>query len=72
MTLLPLRAIYKRAMARGEVGGQPDDRLEMPAVRGGRDRIATPDECAALLEALPAAIGRSGRRRCTPGYGAAS
>jgi integrase len=27
----------------------------MPAVRGGRNRIAAPDECAALLEALSAA-----------------
>jgi integrase len=55
VTLLPLRAIYKRAMARGEVAVNPTTGLEMPAVRGGRDRIAAPDECAALLEALSAA-----------------
>jgi integrase len=55
VTLLPLRAIYKRAMARGEVAVNPTTGLEMPAVRGGRDRIAAPDECAALLEALAAA-----------------
>jgi integrase len=52
VTLLPLRAIYKRAMAKGEVAVNPTTGLEMPAVRGGRDRIATPDECAALLGAL--------------------
>lgn len=52
VTLLPLRAIYKRAMARGEVAVNPTTGLEMPAVRGGRDRIATPDECARLLDAL--------------------
>jgi integrase len=53
VTILPLRAIYKRAAARGDVAVNPTTGLEMPAVRGGRDRIATPDECAALLEALP-------------------
>jgi integrase len=52
VTLLPLRAISKRAMARGEVAVNPTTGLEMPAVRGGRDRIAAPDECAALLDAL--------------------
>lgn len=57
VTILPLRAIYKRAIARGEVAVNPTTGLEMPAVRGGRDRIATPDECAALLEALPSGDG---------------
>jgi integrase len=52
VTLLPLRAIYKRAVARGDVAVNPTSGLEMPAVRGGRDRIASPDECAQLLEAL--------------------
>ena len=51
--LLPLRAIYKRAMARGEVAVNPTTGLELPAARGGRDRVATPDECARLLAALP-------------------
>ncbi len=32
----------------------PTTGLEMPAVRGGRDRIASPDECTNLLDALPA------------------
>src|SRR5437764_1190576 len=43
VTLLPLRAIYKRAIARGEIAVNPTTGLEMPAVRGGRDRIAAPD-----------------------------
>jgi integrase len=34
------------------VAVNPTTGLEMPAVRGGRDRIAAPDECAALLVAL--------------------
>lgn len=52
VTLLPLRAIYKRAIARGEIAVNPTTGLEMPAVRGGRDRIAAPDECVKLLGAL--------------------
>jgi integrase len=54
VTLLPLRAIYKRALARPETGiaVNPTSDLEMPAVSSGRDRIASPDECADLLAAL--------------------
>jgi integrase len=52
--LLPVRAIYRRAISRGEVAVNPTTMLEMPAVRGGRDRIASPDECSKLLAALPA------------------
>lgn len=54
-TMLPLRAIYRRALKRGEVAVNPVSGLEMPAVRGRRDRIAPPQECAKLLAALPAA-----------------
>lgn len=53
-TLLPLRAIYARAMDRGEVAVNPTAGLRLPAVRGGRDRIVSPEEAARLLEALPA------------------
>jgi integrase len=52
-TLMPLRAIYRRAVARGEVTVNPTTGLELPAVRGRRDRIASPAEAAALLTALP-------------------
>lgn len=55
VTLNPVRAIYKRALARGEIAVNPTTGLEMPAVRGGRDRIASPEECAKLLDALPPA-----------------
>jgi integrase len=56
VTLLPLRAIYRRAMKRPESGitVNPTTGLELPKVRGGRDRRASPDECSRLLEALPA------------------
>jgi site-specific recombinase XerC len=53
-TLNVLRNLYRRAVARGEVAVNPTAGLEMPAVRGGRDRIASPDEGARLLDALPA------------------
>lgn len=52
-TLMPLRAIYRRALARGDVAVNPTRGLELPAVRGKRDRIASPDEAEALLAALP-------------------
>jgi integrase len=51
-TLNLLRNIYRRAVARNEVSVNPTSGLEMPAVRGGRDRIASPAEGARLLEAL--------------------
>jgi integrase len=51
-TVLPLRAIFRRAVSRGEVGLNPTSGLELPAVRGKRDRIASPNEAAALIAAL--------------------
>jgi integrase len=53
-TFVPLRVIYRRALARDEVAVNPTSGLELPAVRGTRDRIASPAEATALLEALPA------------------
>lgn len=51
-TLLPVRAIFRRAVARGEVAVNPTRGLELPAVRGRRDRIASPEEARRLLDAL--------------------
>jgi len=53
-TLMPLRAIYKRAVAKGQVGVNPTTGLSLPAVRGKRDRIASPKEACQLIGALPA------------------
>ncbi len=53
--LIPLRVIYRRAVARGELVVNPTTGVELPAVRGRRERIATPEEAAALLAALPEA-----------------
>ena len=50
--ILPLRAIYRRALARSEVHINPTLGLSLPASHGRRDRIAHPAEARALLEAL--------------------
>lgn len=52
--LMPLRAIYRRAVARGQVGLNPTTGLELPAARGRRDRVASPAEAASLIAALAA------------------
>jgi integrase len=51
-TVLPLRAIFRRARARAEVTQNPTLGLTLPAVRGRRERVARPDEAIALLRAL--------------------
>jgi integrase len=51
--LMPLRPVFRRAVARGEVAVNPTSGVELPAVRGRRDRIASPTEAAELLAALP-------------------
>jgi integrase len=52
--LLPLRAIYRQALALDEVAVNPTAGIQLPAVRGRRERIATPAEAARLIAALPA------------------
>ena len=51
-TFLPIRAIYRRAISRGEVAVNPTTGLTLPAVRGRRERIASPAEAAVLLDTL--------------------
>jgi integrase len=50
--IMPLRVICRRARARGQLPYNPVDGVELPAVRGRRDRVADPIEAAALLAAL--------------------
>jgi len=50
--LMPLRAIYRRALSRGDIAVNPTTGIELPAVRGRRDRVADPTEARALLDAL--------------------
>ena len=54
VTLLPLRAIFRRALSRGELAVNACDGLAMPAVRGRRERFASPQEAADLIAAVPA------------------
>ena len=53
---MPLRVIYRRAIDDGVVAVSPVERVRLPAVRGRRERIASREEAAALLEALPADV----------------
>ena len=51
--LMPLRAICRRALTRGDIQINPTLGLELPAQDAGRDRVASPEEGAILLAALP-------------------
>ena len=53
-SVLPLRAIFRRAVARSEVAKNPTLGLSLPAVRGRRERVARPEEARDLIAALPA------------------
>ena len=52
-SVLPLRAIFRRSVARSEVVQNPTLGLSLPAVRGSRDRVARPEEARALIAAVP-------------------
>jgi integrase len=52
-TLDPLRVIFRRAIRRKQVSVDPTKGLELRKPDGRRDRIASPDEAARLLGALP-------------------
>jgi len=51
--LMPLRVIFRRAVEDGDVAVNPCTYLRLPAVRGRRERIASPEEAERLLAALP-------------------
>jgi len=51
--LMPVRALYRRALAAGEIAANPTTGLEMPAVRGRRDRVVGKSDAAALVAAAP-------------------
>jgi integrase len=50
--LMPLRVVYRRAIAADEIAVSPVAGVELPAVEGKRLRIAPPAEAAKLLAAL--------------------
>jgi integrase len=51
--LMPLRVLLRRAVEDGELAVNPAAGIALPAVRGRRDRIASPEEVRQLLAALP-------------------
>jgi integrase len=52
VTLHPLRAIFRRALIRGELAANPCSGLELPVDRGRRERFASPAEAEALIAAV--------------------
>jgi integrase len=50
--LKPLQVIYRRAIEDGDLAVNPCERLRLPAVRGRRERIASPSEAAMLIAAV--------------------
>jgi len=52
-SILPLRAIFRRALQREVVTVNPTLKLALPANRSRRDRVARPAEAAALVAAVP-------------------
>lgn len=53
--LMPLRGICRRALIRGDLTTNPTHGLELPAVVGTRDRVASAVEATGLLSTLPVA-----------------
>jgi integrase len=51
--LMPLRVIFRRSIEDGDLALNPTSHLRLPAVRGRRERIASPEEAQLLLAALP-------------------
>jgi integrase len=51
--IMPLRAIYRRALLRDVVQLNPTEGVALPAVEGVRDRVADPEEASQLLAVLP-------------------
>jgi len=52
--LMPLRVVFRRAVEDGDLAVNPCTHLRLPAVRGRRERIASPEEAQRLLSPLPA------------------
>jgi integrase len=52
-TFNAVRAVYRTAIAHGHVAMNPTIGVQLPAVRGRREHVASPAEAAALIDALP-------------------
>lgn len=51
--VMPLRAIFRRAIERDEVAVNPTANVRIPVATGTRERVASPAEAERLLAALP-------------------
>lgn len=51
--LMPVRVLCRHAIERGELLVNPTTNLRLPVANGRRERVASPQEAAALIEALP-------------------
>jgi integrase len=51
--LMPLRAICREALQNDELVVNPTSNLRLPVAAGVRERVASPEEAAVLLELLP-------------------
>jgi integrase len=51
--LNPLQVISRRAVHEGDLTIDPTVGLNLPAIRGRRDRIASPEQARTLIDALP-------------------
>jgi site-specific recombinase XerD len=70
--VLPLRQVFRCARARGMVGLDPTDGLELPE-KSARQRVPpSPSEAAALLPRSRRPTARSGPWRCWPASAEAS
>jgi integrase len=49
----PLRVIFRRAIRRDEIAIDPTENLDLPAIRGRRDRIESPERAHEYRAALP-------------------
>ena len=52
-SITPLRVIFRRAIARGDLAVNPTTGVEMPSPRKRHERIASPEDAVNLLNALP-------------------
>jgi site-specific recombinase XerC len=51
--LMPVRVLCRYAIERDELLVNPTTNLRVPVANGRRERVASPQEAAALIEALP-------------------
>jgi integrase len=52
LAVASLRAIFRQAVTRGILAGNPCDGVSLPAIRNVRERVVAPAEAAALIAAL--------------------